>query len=163
MLSDLIKCLDFCLEGRLLNHAALSISDIKRVMKITENLGNLIFTHRNWLLERCPSSRERCIAIKNTYRDVNLHNFDVSQLKCVDHNCLCVQQGKKTDSCYEPGFPNALSLVIFFLLNIFTQIGLPTSSAILPNIQLGPRTQILEKLSSLHDLKKLRALSYIDL
>ena len=134
MLADIIKCLDFCLDGRLLSHAALSVSDIKSILRITESLGNLIFSHRNWFQERCPSSKERCVSIKNTYRDVNLHNMNPTELNRVDHNCLCVQQGKKQDSCYEPGFPEALSLVIFFLLNVFSQIGLPTSSAILPNI-----------------------------
>lgn len=48
-LADLVKCLDFCLEGRLLNHAALTVSDIEQTIKITENLGNLVFAHRNWL------------------------------------------------------------------------------------------------------------------
>ncbi len=53
--------------------------------------------------------------------------------------------------------------MIFFLLNIFTQVGLPTAAGISPNISVNQRAQFLEKLSSLHDLKKLRALCYIDL
>ena len=136
-LADLVKCLDFCLEGRLLNHAALTVSDIKRTIKITENLGNLVFSHRNWLQERCPSSKERCVAIKNTFRDVNLHNGDDSSLRRVSSNSLCVQLGRTNQTCYEADFPESLSLIIFFLLNYFSQIGLPTSAAISPNIQLG--------------------------
>lgn len=163
MLADLIKCIDFCMEGRLLNHASLQVNDIKTLLKITDSIGNLIFSNRNWLTERCPASKERCIAIKNTYRDVNLHNINASTLNRTSWSCLCVQQQKKQESCFEPGFPEALSLVIFFLLNVFSQIGLPTSSAILPNISLGLRTQFLERLSSLSELKKLRALIYIDL
>ena len=68
------------------------------------------------------------------------------------------------DSCFEADFAEDLSLVIFFLLNTFSQIGLPAASGVVPHLPLVQRSNyMLESLSSLHDLKKLRALSYIDL
>ena len=75
-----------------------------------------------------------------------------------------MQAGKKTTSCFEADFAEDLSLVIFFLMNIFSQIGLPAASGVIPQLPLAQRANyLLESLSSLHDLKKLRALSYIDL
>ena len=104
------------------------------------------------------------MAIKNSFRDVTLQTPDqVKKFKRVGPACLCVQQGKKQESCFEPGFSEALSLVIFFLVNVFSQVGLPSASGIHPGMLLSQRAQLLEKMSSLHDLKKLRALLYIDL
>ena len=70
LLANVLMCLDFCMDSRLLSHASMKASDIKRVLKLTEALGNMVFSHRSWLQERCPSSKERCVAIKNTFRDV---------------------------------------------------------------------------------------------
>ena len=72
VLANTILCLDFCLEGRLLGHAQLCVSDVKHIIKITEAMGNMVFQHRNWFTDRCPASKERCTAIKNTYREVNI-------------------------------------------------------------------------------------------
>lgn len=71
VLANTILCLDYYLESRLLNHASLTERDVKHVIKLTEALGNMVFSHRNWFTERCPSSKERCAAIKNTFREVN--------------------------------------------------------------------------------------------
>lgn len=49
MLADVIRCINFCLDGRVLAHAALKVSDIKSLLRITESIGNMIFSHRNWL------------------------------------------------------------------------------------------------------------------
>ena len=138
LMSDLIICLDFCMDRRLLGHALLRYSDVKPVLRLTEAIANIIFQNRAWLQERCPSSKERCSNIKNTFRDVTLHSTNpetsAQNLSRKDHRCLCVQQGKRQESTYEPGFPEALSLVIFYLLNVFSQLGLPSSSGILPNL-----------------------------
>ena len=44
-----------------------------------------------------------------------------------------------------------------------TQIGLPTSASLVQGLSINQRVSFLEKLPSINDLKKLRALSHIDL
>ena len=44
-----------------------------------------------------------------------------------------------------------------------TQIGLPTSASLVQGLSINRRVSFLEKLPSINDLKKLRALSHIDL
>ena len=46
---------------------------------------------------------------------------------------------------------------------MMSQTGLPTSGALVKNLTINQRIQLLEKLPSINELKKIRALSIIDL
>ena len=46
---------------------------------------------------------------------------------------------------------------------MMTSIGLPTSASLLSGLSIAHRVSFLERLPSINDLKKLRALSHIDL
>ena len=135
VLASTILCLDYCLDGRLLGYASLIETDVKQVVRLTEEIGKMVFSHRTWIEKRCPSSKERQIAMKNSYRELNPKQqveYRQSFMRNSD-SCLCVQNGKKAKSCFEAKFAENLSLIIFFLFNILSQVGLPSASAVIPH------------------------------
>ena len=146
LLADLIYTVNFCCQGRLMEHAQMTVQDIKRTIALTETIGSLVFSKRSWLQDRYPESKPRCNAVKAQFKEAQ---FDAP---------LFTQAGY-----FDKTFQRSISTVLFYLLNMMTSIGLPTSASLLSGLSVSNRVSFLERLPSINDLKKLRALSHIDL
>ena len=126
----------------------MTLQDLKKTFSLTETIGNLVFAKRAWISDRHPESKLRCNKVKQQFKEVS---FDDDEL---------FKQGTEI---YDRIFQKSISIVLFYLLNVMTQIGLPTSASLVQGLSINQRVSFLEKLPSINDLKKLRALSHIDL
>ena len=124
----------------------MTAQDVKRTITLTEAVGGLVFSRRSWLQDRDPESKLRCNSVKAQFKEAQ---FDVELFKQGDY--------------FDKTFQRSISTVLFYLLNMMTSIGLPTSASLLSGLSIAHRVSFLERLPSINDLKKLRALSHIDL
>ena len=66
-------------------------------------------------------------------------------------------------SCFSKTFIESISSVVIYLLNMYTHVGVSASMHQIQTMSLTHRLQIIEKMQSLNDLKKLKSLCLLGL
>ena len=69
LLADLIYTVNFCCQGRLMEHSQMTPQDVKRTITLTEAVGSLVFSKRSWLQDRDPESKLRCNSVKAQFKE----------------------------------------------------------------------------------------------
>jgi len=93
LLRDLIEATNCFSQGRLMACSEMKINDIFNNIKLTETIASLVVMHRNQIAERCQTGKQRCVQIKNCFRDNNPSGLDYclkrDPLRTSGGQCVC--------------------------------------------------------------------------
>jgi hypothetical protein len=151
LMANLITVTDFFTQGRLLRRGLMTPKDLTNCLKLVETLSSSISAHQQTLFEKCKSTKERLAMIKMALKE---KPQSISAIAALPTRCACDK------ICFSSQYMKSVSLVVFFLLNIFTHVGLASSIQQVSKLTLQHQIQIAERLQSINDLSKLKALCY---